>query len=135
MTAAGVAGEPTNTFSPKSVTIKLPVPVDISSFQVDPGQTCGTGNSSSTGELQIETSPNGLDWTPAADPTFTGTDNGHLNAGRPHGRRHQRALRQGDDREQPGACTVLGHLPGDGTFGGCQFASLTEFAVFGVPSP
>jgi extracellular elastinolytic metalloproteinase len=136
VTAAGVAGEPTNTFIPKSITIKLPEPVDVSSFQVDPGQPCGTGNSSSTGQLLIETSPDGLTWTTAAEPTFPSdfSANGHLNEVDPSaGSTNVLYVRATIESNQvPAPYSV--NCPGGG-FGGCQYSSLAEFAVFGSASP
>ena len=46
--AGTVANQPTNTFHPKAIVVELPQPVDISQFQVDPSETCGTGTSSAT---------------------------------------------------------------------------------------
>jgi hypothetical protein len=135
VTAAGVQGEPVGTFSPKSITIKLPEKVDIDSFQVDPGQTCGTGNSSSTRELLIQTSPDGLTWTTAADHTFAGdySDNGHLNEVDPTagdaGVLYVRATIESNQVPAP----FSANCP-NGGFGGCQYASLSELAVFGTPS-
>jgi len=134
VTAAGVAGEPTGTFQPKTIEVALPRAVDISTFQVDPSETCGTGTSSATGELLIETSVDGTNWTTAADPTFTGADTGHLNEVSPTagatGVRFVRATIESNQVPPPYSTNCP-----NGGFGGCQFSSLTELAVVGSPSP
>ena len=127
------AGDPTNTFIPKSITIALPQAVDISSFGIDPTATCGDGGSASTGDFSIETSTNGSSFTPVATGTFTATDRGHLNTVTPSG---------GDTNVQFVRFTILSNQTPDfatncpdGPFSGCAFTDLTEIAVFGSPSP
>jgi extracellular elastinolytic metalloproteinase len=133
VTDAGGGGNPTGTFAPRTIEVKLPQAVDISSFGVDPSETCGTGTSSATGELLIETSTNGSDWLPAADPTFTGADTGHLNTVAPTGGTtdvlYVRATIESNQVPAP-----YGTNCPNGGFGGCQYSSLTELAVSGAPA-
>src|SRR5262249_31218756 len=64
-------GDPTNTFVDKFVVVKLPKPVDITSFQVDPSATCGDGLSASTGDVTIAVSTDGTSFTDVATASFT----------------------------------------------------------------
>jgi extracellular elastinolytic metalloproteinase len=133
VTAAGDAGEPSPVFKPKTIEVQLPQAVDIDSFGVDPSETCGTGTSSATGELLIETSTDGITWIPAADPTFGAGDVGHLNqvpatAGTT-GVRFVRATIESNQVPAP----FSDNCP-NGGFGGCQFSSLTELSVSGTPA-
>jgi hypothetical protein len=137
VTDAGAVPGLTGTFDQKSIVIKLPRAVDVTSFGVDPGQTCGTGNSSSTGQLLIETSPDGTpgSWTPAAEPTFASdySQNGQLNdvaaSGGTTGVQYIRATIEHNQVPEPYGtnCPI-------GGFGGCEYSSLSEIAVFGAPA-
>ncbi|MGA8248295.1 MAG: M36 family metallopeptidase [Nocardioides sp.] len=126
-------GDPTNVFVPKSITVQLPQPVDISSFQVDPAATCGDGGSASTGDFEIETSPDGITYTEAASGTFVAADRGHLNEVDPSA---------GAVNVQFVRFTMLGNQTPDfatncpdGAYSGCSFTDLSEIAVFGAPTP
>ena len=129
------AGTPTNVFVPKHITVDLHSTIDISSFGVDPNATCGDPGSASTGDYRIETSPDGLTWTTAAEGTFTSADRGRLNEVTPSA---------GGTGVRFARFTILGNqVPDfatscpDGPFAGCTFTDLSEFAVFGseVVSP
>jgi hypothetical protein len=114
--------------------VKLPQAVDVDSFQVDPSETCGTGTSSATGDLLIETSPNGTTWTTAAHPTFGAGDVGHLNSVPATGGQanvlYVRATIEANQVPAP----FSANCP-NGGFGGCQYSSLTELVVAGSPAP
>ena len=128
-------GTPTNIFVPKSITIKLPQAVDISTFGVDPTATCGDGGSASTGEYRIETSPdaNPANFVEAAHGTFTSLDRGQLNSV---------ALNAGTGTNvQYVKLTILSNQTPDfatncpdGPYSGCSYTDLTELAVFGSPA-
>ncbi len=125
-------GDPTNVFVPKTITVKLPQPVDIDSFQVDPTATCGDGGSASTGGYTIETSPDGNTFTEAAHGTFVAADRGHLN---------EVDLTAGADSVQYVRFTIESNQTPDfatncplGAYSGCSFTDLTELAVFGSPA-
>ena len=125
-------GDPTNVFVPKSITVKLPQPVDIDSFQVDPTATCGDGGSASTGQFKIETSTDGGTFTQAATGTFGVSDRGHLN---------EVDLTAGADGVQYVRFTIESNQTPDfatncpnGAYSGCSFTDLTELAVFGSPA-
>ncbi|MCW2749637.1 MAG: peptidase fungalysin [Aeromicrobium sp.] len=136
-------GDPASTIIPKSITVKLPVPIDISStgsttaFAVDPTATCGDPGSSSTGEYKIEVSPNGSTWTTAADGS---------------GANAFTAANRYTYVNVPSSVTVTGvqyvrftmvspQVPDfstncpDGPYGGCQFMDMSELEVFGAPTP
>jgi hypothetical protein len=126
-------GDPTNVFIPKSITLSLPQPINISSFGIDPTATCGDGGSASTGDYKIETSSDGDTYTQVASGTFTAADRGRLN---------EVALSGGDTNVQFVRFTILGNQTPDfstncpdGAFSGCAFTDLTEIAVFGSPTP
>jgi len=72
-------GTPTNVMIPKSIVVQLPAAITLSSFAVDPSNTCGDDETAATGRYRIETSPNGTTWTQAAAGTFTPDDLGQLN--------------------------------------------------------
>ncbi|MGC4112496.1 MAG: M36 family metallopeptidase [Nocardioides sp.] len=134
VTDAGAAPGTVGTFDPKTIEVKLPQAVDVDSFQVDPSETCGTGTSSATGDLLIETSPNGTVWTVAAHPTFDGNDVGHLNvvpatAGTSNVL-YVRATIEANQTPTP----YSDNCPGGG-FGGCTYSSLTELVVAGAAAP
>jgi hypothetical protein len=126
-------GDPTGVFVPKSITIALPEPVDITTFGIDPNATCGDGGSASTGDFTIETSTNGSSFTEVASGTFDAEDRGRLNPVAPSG---------GDTGVQFVRFTIESNQTPDfatncpdGPFSGCSFTDLTEIAVFGTASP
>src|SRR3954447_4226682 len=126
-------GTPTNVFVPKHIVIQLPQAVDVSEFAVDPSATCGDGGSASTGGFTIETSPDGVTFTEAANGTFTIDDRGRLNSVLPTaGTAGVRFVRFTITSNQtPNFPT---NCPG-GNFSGCSFTDLTEIEVYGAPSP
>ena len=131
--AGTVPNQPTATFDPKSITVKLPQAVNIDSFKVDPSETCGTGTSSATGDLKIETSPNGTVWTTAAEPTFDNTSTGHLNdVPATAGQANVLYVRATIEANQVPA--PYGTNCPNGGFGGCTYSSLTELVVTGAPA-
>jgi len=125
---------PTNTFEPKSITVKLPKAVDIDSFRVDPSATCGDAGSASTGKFKIETSTNGSSFAVAAQGKFVAADRGHLN-------RVDLAPGTADNVEFV-RFTILGNQVPNfatncpaGPYDGCVFTDLTEVAVLGTAAP
>jgi extracellular elastinolytic metalloproteinase len=146
-TAGDDAGDPTGTFVPKYIVVKLPQAVDVTSFGVDPAATCGDSGSSSTGDYSIEVSPDGTSWTTVADSHLTIADRGHLNEVDPStaadGVQYVRFTIKGDQVEdvaaangQPGTFSqICGDPSTSGGYTGCQFADMSELAVFGTPSP
>ncbi|MEP9384017.1 M36 family metallopeptidase [Nocardioides cheoyonin] len=126
------AGDPTNVFVPKHITVRLPQGVDVSQFAVDPSATCGDGASASTGAFSIETSQDGTTWTTAATGSFTSADLGRLNPIVPT------AGSQGVTYVR---FTILGNQTPDfatscpdGAFSGCSYTDLTELEVYGAPA-
>jgi extracellular elastinolytic metalloproteinase len=141
------AGDPTGTFLAKHIVVKLPQAVDVSSFGVDPQATCGDSGSASTGDYTIEVSSNGTSWTTVADGTFHIADRGQLNevvpSGPADGVQYVRFTIAGDQVEEVAAANgepgtfadICGNPSTSGGYSGCQFADMSELAVFGTPAP
>jgi hypothetical protein len=146
-TAGDNDGDATGTFQPKHIVVKLPQAVDVSGFGVDPEATCGDSGSSSTGDYSIEVSSNGTDWTTVADGHFGVDDRGHLAqvdpTGDTSGVQYVRFTIKGDQvveaARQNGDDTgtfesICGDPDTSGGYTGCQFADMSELAVFGTPA-
>ena len=89
------------TSSRSTSSCKLPKPIDVARFAVDPSATCGDGLSASTGGFTIETSPDGTTWTAVASGTFTNADVGRLNKVDSDLGGGQRAVRTVHDHLEP----------------------------------
>jgi hypothetical protein len=61
-----------------ALTLELPQAITIERFGMDPGATCGDGASATTKAYTLETSPDGMTWTVAADGAFDAADRGRL---------------------------------------------------------
>jgi extracellular elastinolytic metalloproteinase len=120
-------------FIPKFIVVHLPQTIDISTFAVDPSNTCGDAGSASTGQFQIDTSPDGSTWTTAAAGTFDASNRAKYNEVTPTagmtGVNFVRFQMLGN--QTPDFAT---NCP-DGDFSGCSFTDMTELEVFGQPSP
>jgi len=67
---------------PKAITIRLPRPIDVSAFAIDPTtdqDACSEGVTSSLGAYLIETSSDGVSFMTSASGTFAGADDFRLN--------------------------------------------------------
>jgi extracellular elastinolytic metalloproteinase len=131
-TTGNNAGDPTNVFVPKFITVELPQPIDITEFRIDPSATCGDGLSASTGAFTIAVSVNGTTFSDVATGAFTNADDGHYNSVPPNaaatGVNFVRLTINGN--QTPNFAT---NCP-NGAFSGCSFTDLTELAVVGSPS-
>ncbi len=139
--------QPTGDFVAKSIVVDLKQPIDIDSFQVDPSSTCGDAGSASTGDYEIDTSPDGVTFTLAASGHFGVDARGRLNDVAPlanaDGVRYVRFVIKGDQVLEsaaangvPGTFADICNSPvTQGMFDGCRFADLSELAVIGAPSP
>lgn len=126
------AGTPTNVMIPKYIVVRLPEPVSVSTFSVDPSATCGDPGSASTGDYRIETSTDGQSWDIAAEDTFTEEDRGRFNdvslaTPAPNVRFVRFTMLS------PQVPDFATNCP-DGPYAGCQFTDLTELMVFGTPA-
>jgi extracellular elastinolytic metalloproteinase len=125
-------GSPTNVMIPKFIVVKLPQAVDITSFEVDPSNTCGDRGSASTGQFRIETSPDGTTYTTAAEGTFTPTNRARFNVVTPTagtiGVQYVKFWMLSP--QVPDFATTCP----DGPFAGCVFTDMTEIEVFGPPA-
>jgi hypothetical protein len=127
-------GDPTNSFVDKFVVVKLPQPVDITSFKVDPAATCGDGLSSSAGDITIAVSTDGNVFANVGTASYTeGPDDNGLNTVTPTGATDgiQYVKLTIHSNQTPSFAT---NCP-NGAFTGCEFTDLTELAVLGTPSP
>jgi extracellular elastinolytic metalloproteinase len=142
----------TGVATPKSITVKLPIAVDITEIQVDPSNTCGDPGSSATHHYKVETSANGSTFTLVNEGHFYAANRGHLNTVTP--------LAAGATSnvgwirftminpmvpETGNACTSAANCGDNGVptrcgptnpggFGGCTFMDMSEIEVFGGPS-
>ncbi|HEY3530862.1 MAG TPA: M36 family metallopeptidase [Nocardioides sp.] len=142
------AGDPTGTFVPKHIVVKLPHAVDVTSFGVDPKATCGDSGSASTGDYSIEVSADGTSWATVAQGHFGEAARGHLNqvdpTGNTDGTQYVRFTILGDqvveaardNGDETGTFESICSDPStQGGYSGCSFADMSELAVFGTPSP
>jgi F5/8 type C domain/IPT/TIG domain len=103
----------------KFMVVRLPISVNLTTFAVDPGATCGDPDSASVKGYKIETSPNGTTWTQAAAGNFGAANNHKLNTVTPSaGKTNVRYVR----------FTMLS------TQGTNQFMDMSELEVYGLPT-
>jgi hypothetical protein len=108
----------------KSVVVQLPKPIDLKSFAVDPGATCGDDDNAATKTLRLQTSPNNTAFTTVAQEDFVGGDNHHLNAVAPTSfPKKVRFVR---------ATMLANQNPNTGS--GRNFMDISEIQVYGKPS-
>jgi hypothetical protein len=123
-------GTPTNQMIAKHIDIKLPEKINVSSFNVDPSNTCGDPGSSSTGKYRIETSADGTTWATAQEGEFTSANRGKYNlltpSGNATGVQYVRFWML-----SPQVPDFATNCPA-GAYGGCQYTDLTELQVFGT---
>jgi extracellular elastinolytic metalloproteinase len=119
--------------TPKFIVLELPVAIDISTFGVDPSNTCGDSPSASTGDFKIETSTDGTTYQVAASGTFTPSDLGKVNtvtpaSGTTAGVRFVRFTMINPQVFQISGASC------PGPFSGCDFMDMSELEVYGSPS-
>ncbi|WP_375425822.1 M36 family metallopeptidase [uncultured Friedmanniella sp.] len=129
-TTTGTDGSPTNTMIPKAVVVHLADAITLSSFAVDPSNTCGDDASSATGKYRIDTSPNGSTWTLAASGTFTKANVGRLNAV-PVASPVANVSYVRFTMLSPQVPGFASNCP-DGGYTGCQYTDMTELEVYGT---
>ena len=62
-----------------TITVRLPARINVTDFAVDPGATCGDAATANTQGFSIETSPDGVTFTPAATGAFAQSQGGKMN--------------------------------------------------------
>jgi extracellular elastinolytic metalloproteinase len=144
----------TGKVTPKFVTVKLPVAVNISEIAVDPSNTCGDAGSAATHRYTIETSTDGQTFTLVNEGVFYAANRGHLNtvsplaAGATSGIRYVRFTmvnpmvpETGTSCDGPQNCGDAGvatrcgpNAPDPGNFSGCTFMDMSEIKVYGRAS-
>jgi extracellular elastinolytic metalloproteinase len=128
-------GQPSSTPRPKHIDIRLPEPIDIQSFGIDPSPTCGDGDSSATRRYTIEVSLDGKEYSPVADGAFRRSDLGQVNEiGLGDSLPGVQYVRVWIDSPQVPAGVNCDTAQGE-QFSGCSVMDLTEFEVYGVPGP
>ena len=114
---------------PRFITIQLPRAVNLTSVDVNPTGNCGDDPSSSTGDYQLETSPDGNTWTVAATGHFGPANRDRMNPV---------TLSAGTAGVQFVRYTMLGtQVADDGgscpsQLSGCQFVDTVEVGVYGA---
>jgi hypothetical protein len=128
----GINGDVDGTFpdaggGSRQLTVKLTQPVNVTSFEVDPGAVCGDNDGAALGAFTIETSPDGASWSTAVDlegSSKLGSGNNHkLNALQP-------APGVGASTQYV-RLTMIAPQGGSGT-DGAFFMDLGELGVYGV---
>ena len=114
--------DPTNPGGAKSATVKLPRPVDVTAFAVDPGATCGDDDSAATRRLRVQTAKTTGAFTTVGTFNYTRTKNHKLNTVVPTtGKTDVRRVK----------ITMLGTQGGGDA--AANFMDLSEFQVYGTP--
>lgn len=106
----------------KSVTVRLPIPVDVIDFAIDPGAVCGDDDTASLGQFTIETSPDGGTFTTSATGAFSASHNHRLNRVPPDG---------GTAGVRFVRLTM--HSPQVASGSGAQYMDVSELEVYGLP--
>ena len=144
----------TGRVTPKFVTIKLPVAVNIAEIAVDPSNTCGDAGSASTHRYTIETSVDGQTFKLVNQGVFYAANRAHLNTVTPLAAdavsnvRYVRFTMVNPQVPEVGnACTDASNCgdngvptrcgpnaPSPGNFSGCTFMDMSEIEVYGRPA-
>lgn len=147
-------GTATGRVTPKFVTVKLPVAVNIAEIAVDPSNTCGDPGSSATHRYTIETSTDGQTFTLVNQGVFYAPNRGHLNTVTPLAAGGTASVRYvrftmvnpmvpetGDSCTAASNCGDNGvptrcgpNAPNPGNFGGCTFMDMSEIEIYGRPA-
>ncbi len=121
--------------TPKSITIKLPKPVNINEISVNPTATCGDGLSASTGRYRVAVSTDGSTYATVSSGEFFAADRGHYNSiplsGNLAGVRFVRFTIRAPMVLVDTATYGQNPCPGGG-YSGCDYQDLTEIEVYGT---
>ncbi len=135
VTLTGTTQAPASTIVPKSIVVKLPRAITLTSMAVDPTAPCGLGASAAVGKYEADVSPNGTTWTAAAHGTFGATNRFAYNPVTPSapiaGVRYVRFT-----LKSPEVPNFSANCPTSSSgiaYQGCTYMSLTELEVFGTP--
>jgi extracellular elastinolytic metalloproteinase len=111
------------------VVVRMPAAVNISDLVINPSATCGDDPTASTGKFRVETSPDNVTWTVAADSQFpagTATPTSIPLAAGGTGVQFIRYTMLTSQAQDAGICAAQ---PGAS---GCQFLDSTELSVYGT---
>jgi extracellular elastinolytic metalloproteinase len=115
----------------KSVVVKLAQATDLSGIAIDPGATCGDGDSASAGQYKVEVSSDGSSYSEVANATFGPSDNHRLNpiASSAPNVSYVRYTMLTPQRQSGTADSP------DGKVSGAAFMDSTEIEIYGRPAP
>jgi len=127
--------------TPKYVVVRLPQPVDVSTFGIDPGATCGDGPTAGTKDFRVETSsaatlpaPADPSWQLAAQGTFTSADQHRLNPVTPAAGSGTAVRFVRFTMLSPQVPGVFATTCASSSTSGCRFMDMSELEVFGAPT-
>jgi extracellular elastinolytic metalloproteinase len=103
------------------VVVKLASPADVTTFSVDPTNTCGDAPAAGLRQYRIDTSPDGVTWSTAISGTFLSSNMHKLNVLTP--------------ADPPTAVRWVRLTMVSAQVTGQDFIDLTELEVFGPQSP
>jgi extracellular elastinolytic metalloproteinase len=149
-----VDAQATGKVTPKFVTVRLPIAVNILEIAVDPSNTCGDAGSAATHRYKIETSVDGSTFKLVNEGVFFAANRGHLNTVTPLAADATQGVRYfrftmvnpmvpetGDSCTGPSNCGDNGvptrcgpNAPNPGNFSGCTFMDMSEIEVYGRPA-
>jgi extracellular elastinolytic metalloproteinase len=131
----GTTQAPTGTIVPKSIVVKLPRAITLTSMAVDPTAPCGLSGSASVGRYEADVSPNGISWTTAAHGTLAASSRFAYNPVTPSapiaGVRYVRFTLKAP--QVPSFTTNCPSRSSGTVYQGCTYMSMTELEVFGTP--
>ena len=107
----------------KQITIKLPQPITLGQYAVDPGATCGDDDNASVGSYKIETSTNGTAFTQTNSGTFTAANNHKLNH-----------LTPGGGTANVRYVRFTMNAPQSSSGSGADWMDMSELKVYGAPA-
>lgn len=134
-------GRLANEADPKFLEVRLPEPVTITSFGIDPSANCGDGGSASLGDYRIEVSLDGEEYSQVTSGHFEADDRGLLNeVGLDAPLPGVQYVKIWMDSSQvkyltnpDGSPTDVDCESSDGNgFSGCRYIDMTEFEVYGA---
>jgi extracellular elastinolytic metalloproteinase len=120
------ATNPVTGSPPPTATLRLPQATDITSYAIDPANTCNDDATATLKGYRLETSPDGVSWTVAAQGAFTAAQAGTL---------VPIAAAAGNAKVRFVRLTLLSSQGTAAGTSGADFVDVSELNVYGSPSP